>query len=329
VRRKSAAARELQESLRALMAAGTVRVRVETMRLSLVQEETSWTAKMSYLGARLIVKRTTMESSGTILRDLTLQTGGAEVMRAHSHPWNNIDDDGGGEAAGGATATTRRTHTSSEGEAEQQQQPPKPSSQQAPPKMSVEEASRLSENARQQRHRARKVILTFPRSKIVMLTHQAFALDNSTATVVLQPQVFYKFTSSFRDPIGVSTDRREYSKLREVLESLKLEAVGEGKPLPAADVLDEEQRPPPRRQFEKDERDGTPGFVLEPQLDIMGEATTTVLDWFLSHLDIDKKKLPEKVHVSLADPLETVLASACKISSGVDAVFEKASAEEE
>ena len=180
--------------------------------------------------------------------------------------------------------------------------------------VSIDDASRRSQQARHSNaaRRARKVILTFPRFKIVMLTQQGL---NSGDKPVLQSSVFYKFTSSFRDPIGVSTDRREYSRLREVLDSLKLE---QGKPADARFEI---------RQFEKDERDGTPGFVLEPQLDIMGEATSTVLDWFLSHLDIDKTKLPKHVHLALADPLESVLASVCQVSATVDTVFEKASAE--
>jgi len=154
----------------------------------------------------------------------------------------------------------------------------------------------------------KKVILTFPRFKVVMLTQQA--LD---AGPWLHTTVFYKFTSSFRDPIGVSTDRREYARLREVLETLWAEysKAEWGLDQPLAD----------RRLFEKDERGGTPAFVLEPQLDIMGEATSTVLDWFLGHLDIDKTKLP-----TLADPLESVLASVCQVSSRVDGVFERLSA---
>merc|ERR1712025_1437027 len=100
-------------------------------------------------------------------------------------------------------------------------------------------------------------------------------------------EVLFKFLTSFKSAISVSTNRKEYAKLRQLItvltEKLQFSSESDGTVKSNSTMV-----------FTEDTSDG-PGFVLEPQLNIMGEATSTVLDWYLSHLDVDKKDIPANI----------------------------------
>ena len=163
--------------------------------------------------------------------------------------------------------------------------------------------------------RGKKNIVSFPKSTIIMTTEQPFGNPASPAPIKffsLQPSIIYKFTSTFRDAISVSTDRREYDNLRKIIKHLKL-SEDDITSLKASHSID-------LRTFQQSDDESS--FVLEPQLNIMGEATTTVLDWFFDeNIQLKKNELPKQVHSLVTDSLENVLANLLVVTSAVNDTF--------
>ena len=50
-----------------------------------------------------------------------------------------------------------------------------------------------------------------------------------------------------------------------------------------------------------------PGFVLDPKVALLGDATEPILNTFLNVLKLDKHKFPSQLHTQATDPSESVL----------------------
>jgi len=329
-------------TLRAFQAVGSIKVRFDAFDVIVVHDPTSaaWGASAQLVGMRLLTTKLA-KGPDTIERILTMQTAGIEVFRYHGHNW---------KALPGPTPSARRAPQSGSGanppassesqESEDEQQSDGRTSASvtpAGPSTPVSHEYAAARNSANRRaflsKRGNKNIVSFPKSSLAMhttqqLTASAKILESTTEqqlipekTTVriyrLQSTVEYQFTSTFRDAISVSTDGREYAKLREIIGQLRFSTSQGGGPAATEDgtvaAID-------RRQFQPS--DSERSFVFEPQLNIMGEATTAVLDWFFDeNIQLKKNELPKQIHITVVDSLEQLLAAISTINSGIDDAF--------
>jgi len=190
----------------------------------------------------------------------------------------------------------------------------------------------LRDHKRKHRGRKRvKLVFGIPPSKITMLTTQSLSppdravstkiVENAKRFYILLPKIKYVYNSGFVGPIYMSTDIRDYTYLKEIVQScrrsLHLQQQQKQQQQQQQQSSSSQQQPQSRqeklrkmdlkRQFVQD-RDEPDAFVFNPQVNVMGEATTIALNIAMSRLDLNKERLPEKTHILLTDNLEEVLA---------------------
>ena len=158
------------------------------------------------------------------------------------------------------------------------------------------------------RPRQQKTIFRFPPSWVQMTTRQKISGG------VLIQKVHYTFHCDFSRSIDVSTDYRDYRYLREIsnLYADRLQDLNDS----LGRVIKD---PAKQRDFVLDRRESKP-FVVNPRLNIMGEATAIGLDWIMNHLRIQRNLLPEKIHIYVTDNIEFVLDALAHISVLLDRV---------
>ena len=195
--------------------------------------------------------------------------------------------------------------------------------------LSDEPASRDRRLALGSRVLRRTVVVDVPKSRVRLLSQEYFeppiqsrrgrGAPASPGPLRLTGRLLYRFhTDFYGHAISVSTARSEYTKLREMLGYLS-----SGGPSAAGASDFDDLVYGPRRRFEEDRRNpNEPSFVLKPELNILGESTSAVLDWFLQHVGVERENLPGILHESVADPLEAVLAQLFRMSRRVDAVVD-------
>jgi len=156
------------------------------------------------------------------------------------------------------------------------------------------------------RPRQQKTIFRFPPSWVQMTTRQKIS-----GRMLLQ-KVHYTFHCDFSRSIDVSTDYRDYRYLREIanLYADRLRDCNDTLGRASADATKQ-------RHFVLDRRESKP-FVMNPRLNIMGEATAIGLDWLFNHLRIQRNMLPEKMHTHVTDNIELVLETLARISLALD-----------
>jgi len=167
----------------------------------------------------------------------------------------------------------------------------------------------------------------------------------------LLPTMEYVFHSEFTGPLNTTTDIRDLTYLREIAQSCTRNLTGHTGRFPTVhgDMNGTGASMPgskdqgagnsgtdgaggaegsgsgsstsePRRIFKPNTNEREP-FVFNPQVSVLGDATTIALNLAMSQLDLNKEKLPEKTHVALTDNLEAVLAVVHDGLRGMDRAF--------
>ncbi|KAH9255077.1 hypothetical protein BASA81_006836 [Batrachochytrium salamandrivorans] len=305
---------------------GSVTTRVHHADLSLVHDASStvWGTTVSHLGARMSCKA----KDGVEHRTTTLVFAEVDIFRypgkgsllvssimarSHQKPEH-------GSSVNAAPAAPGSTGTDESEEDLFAVTPPQAASPAAAAGMvSQTDAARRATEARRERVQAanqvakkqgKRNIVHVPKSTITMTT---FAFLNKPDTIT------YKFLSEFADVITVSTDQREYAKLREILAQMRFTSNRVSTPPQAANAL---ATAADLRVFVQ--HADPDSFVFSPQLNIMGEATQKVMDWFLEqNMRVKRTDLPKQFYLVVAQSFERAGSAAGLGSSTVNGLFEQ------